>query len=126
MSSTSRVVLLVDDHAGMRALIRTLFDLDRPDDDLVEAATAWRALDLWRQRRPDVILLDEVLGNERGLDAVAKPIRVEDPDIPIVLFTAFLDNDTREAAADLGIDHCVTQDEIRTLPDLVERLTASD
>ncbi|MEN3272591.1 MAG: two-component system, NarL family, invasion response regulator UvrY [Actinomycetota bacterium] len=122
MPSNARVVLLVDDHAGIRALVRTLFELDRPGDEILEAATASRALDLWRRRRPDVILLDEMLGHDRGLDTVAAAIRDQGDDVPIVLFTAFVDDATRTRAAELGVGECVTQDDIQLLPTIVERL----
>lgn len=114
-------VLVVDDHPGMRALIRTLFELDRPHDVIIEADTARRALELWRAQHPDVILLDELLGTERGLDSVAAPIRAVDS-VPIVLFTAFIDDGTRKRAVAAGINECVTQDEVNRLPAIVDQL----
>jgi len=84
------VVLVVDDHEGMRALVRTLFELDRPGDVLVEAGTAAEAVAAFEEHRPDVVVLDQMLGTSVGLEDVAEPIPRVHPDTPILVFTAYL------------------------------------
>ena len=59
-------VLLVDDDAGLRALLRTTFDVF--DIDVVEAAGAAEARELIRADRPDVIVLDVVMPGMDGLE----------------------------------------------------------
>ena len=118
-------VLVVDDHMGMRALICTLFEIERPDDYVIEAATAPEALDKFAEQRPDVVILDQMLGARYGLEDVATPILRERPETPIILFTAFLDNDLRRRAGALGVRECVTQDDLRDLPTCVGKLTDS-
>src|SRR5207253_1848513 len=97
------VVLVVDDHDGMRALIRTLFELDRPGDTLVEAATAEAAVRAFAEHRPDVVVLDQMLGTFVGLEDVAEPILREHPGTPILVFTAYVDNELLDRADALGV-----------------------
>ncbi len=59
-------VLLVDDDAGLRALLRTTFDVF--DIDVDEAAGAAEARDLIRANPPDVIVLDVVMPGLDGLE----------------------------------------------------------
>jgi len=58
--------LLVDDDAGLRALLRTTFDVF--DIDVVEAAGAAEARELIRADPPDVIVLDVVMPGMDGLE----------------------------------------------------------
>jgi response regulator RpfG family c-di-GMP phosphodiesterase len=59
-------VLLVDDDAGLRALLRTTFDVF--DLDVVEAADAAEARELIRANPPDVIVLDVLMPGMDGLE----------------------------------------------------------
>ena len=59
-------LLLVDDDAGLRALVRTTFD--DVGVDVVEAESAAAARESIGDRRPDVIVLDVVMPRESGLD----------------------------------------------------------
>ena len=59
-------VLLVDDDAGLRALLRTTFDVF--DIDVDEAAGAAEARELIRAHPPDVIVLDVVMPGMDGLE----------------------------------------------------------
>ena len=60
------LVLIVDDDFGaLRAARRILHE-----EDTLIATDTHSALELARRHRPDVILIDVLLGNENGLDAV--------------------------------------------------------
>jgi ribonuclease P protein subunit RPR2 len=59
-------VLLVDDDAGLRALLRTTFDVF--DIDVDEASSAEEAREVMAQRRPDVIVLDVMMPGMNGID----------------------------------------------------------
>lgn len=88
-------VVLVDDQALFRAGIRMLVG-SQPDLEVVgEAADGREALDVVRQTRPDVVLMDIRMPVMDGLAATAELLR--DPDAPrIVMLTTF---DLDEAAA---------------------------
>jgi response regulator RpfG family c-di-GMP phosphodiesterase len=59
-------VLLVDDDAGLRALLRTTFDVF--DIAVVEAASADEARPLIAEERPDVIVLDVFMPGTDGIE----------------------------------------------------------
>ena len=94
MSAPIRVVL-VDDQALFRAGIRMLVD-SQPDLEVTgEASDGRQAVDVVRQVRPDVVLMDIRMPVLDGLAATEELLR--DPDPPrIVMLTTF---DLDEAAA---------------------------
>jgi response regulator RpfG family c-di-GMP phosphodiesterase len=94
-------ILLVDDDAGLRALLRTTFGaVDVDLDEAANAATAFRAV---QRRRPDVIVLDIRMPGMDGLEFCRMLKR--DPatsNIGIVLLSGdgATQTDAREAGAD--------------------------
>jgi two-component system phosphate regulon response regulator PhoB len=82
-----KTILLADDEANLRILVRTT--LDDPEYCILEAADGTTALELARQERPDLLVLDWMMPGINGID-VAKALR-HDPTtahIPIILLTA--------------------------------------
>jgi DNA-binding response OmpR family regulator len=59
-------ILLVDDDAGLRALLRTTFEA--VDVDLEEAEDAPSAIDALRRQRPHVVVLHVRMPGGSGLD----------------------------------------------------------
>jgi len=88
MVTKSIKVLIADDHPlvreGLRALIAT-----EPDMDLVgEASDGVEAVDLAMSLQPDVILLDLMMPNKTGIEAIQE-IKEENPDARILVATSF-------------------------------------
>lgn len=88
MVTKSIKVLIADDHPlvreGLRALIAT-----EPDMDLVgEASDGVEAVDLAMSLQPDVILLDLMMPNKTGIEAIQE-IKEENPDARILVVTNF-------------------------------------
>jgi len=95
-------LLLVDDDAGFRALVRTTFEA--VDVDVDEAGDVRSARDAMERRRPDAIVLDVGMPGTNGLEYVRELKR--DPgtrEIPVVLLTA-LEAETKAAANGAGAD----------------------
>src|ERR1041385_6139238 len=92
-------LLLVDDDPGLRALLRTTFEIF--DLELDEADSAAMAARRISARKPDVIVLDVLMPGIDGAEYCGKLRR--DPqtrDIPVVLLTGSERSDLNGSSAD--------------------------
>jgi DNA-binding NarL/FixJ family response regulator len=79
-------VLLVDDHALVRAGIRSLLQ-ELPDVDVVaEASDGAQALQIAEREQPDVVLMDIAMKGMNGLEAAAK-LRERQPGVKVVILS---------------------------------------
>lgn len=116
MAGRSNRALIVDDDDDMRFLVRVV--IEAANNGLAVAAEARsgaEAVDRWREHRPDVVVLDNRMPDRSGLE-VAAEILAEQPDQSIILFSAYLDDDTVARAVDLGVRACLTKDHYHELP----------
>ena len=105
-------VMVVDDHAGTRLLLRTLFE--DPDAGLLvvaEADGATAAVEAIAAADPDVVVLDARMPVVDGFEAAAR-IRALWPAQRLVLLTGLLDEATRARAAAAGVDVCLSKDDL--------------
>jgi DNA-binding response OmpR family regulator len=98
-------ILVVDDHAPTRALIRSVLDAEKGDKfETVEAATGMECLKAADAKGPfDLILLDVNLPDMDGFE-ICKALRRVDKDVPIVFVTAKGDLDDYAAGRAAGGD----------------------
>ena len=120
-------ILVVDDEPDMRLLIRAI--LEAAGMHVVgEAADAQEALEMFRELNPppvpSLILLDNRMPGPSGL-TVAAQILADVPDQPIVLFSAFLDEQIQAEAAELGVARCVSKTDVTRLPQIIKAITVS-
>lgn len=116
MTGRTNRALIVDDDDDMRFLVRVV--IEAANEGLVvvaEARNATEAVDQWREHKPDVIVLDNRMPGRSGLE-VAAEILAESPDQSIILFSAFLDDDTTTRANALGVRTCLSKDHYDELP----------
>lgn len=81
-------ILSVDDHPLLREGIGMMI---RSQPDMVldgEASTGTQALEMYRELRPDIVLMDLRLPDMTGIEAVSA-IRTEFPDARILILTTF-------------------------------------
>lgn len=119
-------VVVVDDEIDMRMLVRMA--LERGGFEVVaEAADGTSGLDVVIAAdppAPDVILLDNRMPGVTGVQLAAECRRAR-PEVPVVLFSAHLDEDTRTAAAEAGVVQCVSKTDLRRLPVILRQVLAS-
>jgi DNA-binding NarL/FixJ family response regulator len=95
-------VMIVDDHPIVRQGVRSLLS-NCADMALVgEAEDAGQALDLARQARPDVILLDIRMPGNTGLEAARALVRLAPP-AKILILSSFDDDEYVTQALQAGV-----------------------
>jgi protein-histidine pros-kinase len=103
-----RVALVVDDDPDI-ALVCTL-QLERAGFAVLEAGSGQQALDLARDQRPSVILLDHMLPDFDGVEVMRQlRDRPETRDIPVVMLTARTHTRDRQAAWGAGVRDYLTK-----------------
>jgi DNA-binding NarL/FixJ family response regulator len=96
-------VLIVDDNAQFRALLRELVAAE-PDFQVVgEAADGAEAIRLTQELRPDIMLLDLGLPRVNGLE-VLRWSKAEHPERKVVIVTVHTEDAYRQAAEASGAD----------------------
>ena len=94
-------VVIVDDHPVFRAGMVTVLE-DLPDLEVVgEAADGADAVATVATARPDVVLMDLRMPGVGGLEATAR-LRVEHPEVAVVVLTMDSDDDSVFAALRAG------------------------
>jgi two-component system response regulator NreC len=79
-------VVLVDDHAVVRAGLRLLLDNHEDMEVVGEAGSAKDAIFRARALKPDVILLDVVMPGESGIEVLPKLLK-ESPDTKVLVLS---------------------------------------
>src|ERR1700732_4154435 len=108
MMSTARGpkrILVVEDEENISQTLR--YNLTREGYEVSEAATGTQALELARQRNPDLILLDLMLPEMSGLE-VCRVLRAE-MSTPILMLTAKASELDKVVGLQVGADDYVTQ-----------------
>jgi DNA-binding NarL/FixJ family response regulator len=112
----SNRALIVDDDDDMRFLLRVVIEAANQGLAIAgEARCASEAVEQWREHHPDVVVLDHRMPDRSGLE-VAEEILAERPDQSIILFSAFLDDETIARAEALGVRACMSKDRYDEIP----------
>jgi CheY-like chemotaxis protein len=115
-SSAPVRVLVVDDHADVRFLVRTILrDAGPPLEVAGEAAGAAEAVDAVEQLEVDVVILDARMPVVDGFEAAAMLLERR-PGLAILLCSAIVDAEVRERAAAAGIAACLSKDHFDAIP----------
>jgi diguanylate cyclase (GGDEF)-like protein/PAS domain S-box-containing protein len=97
-------VLLVEDDADVREQLSQF--LKRRVGTLYVAENGQEGVEVWRQRKPDVVVTDIMMPVMDGLK-MTEMIRQENHSVPIIVTSAFNDAEFLLKAIDLGIDKYV-------------------
>ena len=94
-------VLLVDDSADVRQLLRTRIELDGTFEVVDEAVDGADAIALATKHQPDVIVLDAMMPVLSGIDALPAIMRGS-PASKVVVYSAYTDDPNLERIYDAG------------------------
>jgi len=124
MSPRDIPTLIVDDEPDIRLLMRVGLELANEGLRVSgEAASGEEALGMLESCDARVVVLDQMMPGLTGL-ATASRIREQRPNLRLILCTAYYTGDLARQAADVGIESCVSKDDIGHLPDEVRRVAA--
>jgi two-component system, NarL family, response regulator NreC len=101
VSGVDTRVLLVDDHAVVRAGIRLVLDGASGIEVIGEAGTEERALVLARAHQPDVIVLDVLLPGKGGIALIPELLKVS-PKSRVLMLSSSAEPATVERALEAG------------------------
>ena len=85
-------VLIAEDHAIVRKGVRTLLSLEKDIEVIGEAANGREAVEQARELDPDVILMDLVMPELDGTQAIQE-IKARRPDARVLVLTSFATDD---------------------------------
>jgi DNA-binding NarL/FixJ family response regulator len=119
MSTLPLAILIVDDHQGIREMIKTIIqDLAR---ELFEARSGEEGVRMYRMHRPDLVLMDLFMRTMGGLEAT-RLITLEFPEARIVIVTNHDQSVLREAARTAGACGYVLKDDLLAVRELINQI----
>ncbi|MED3623842.1 response regulator [Neobacillus thermocopriae] len=92
-------ILIVDDQFGIRILLNEVFQ--KEGYQTFQAANGVQALELVKKNSPDLVLLDMKIPGMDGIE-ILKRLKVIDPDIRVIIMTAYGELDMIQEAKELG------------------------
>lgn len=117
-----RRILIVDDQKGVRRLLEELFKKEGWDVQI--AGDGQEAIHMVEELMPelDIILMDVKMPNMNGLEAT-RIITERNFNIPIIMMTAYGENEVVMQALDAGAKKCISKPfDIMVLRDMVNNL----
>ena len=92
-------ILIVDDQFGIRILLNEVFQ--KEGYQTFQAANGIQALEIVTKHDPDLVLLDMKIPGMDGIE-ILKRMKVIDPDIRVIIMTAYGELDMIQEAKNLG------------------------
>jgi two-component system chemotaxis response regulator CheY len=102
----ARSVLVVDDSAFMRNLLKQLLEDDH--EVVGEAENGVEAVELYRELAPDVVTMDVVMPIRNGIEATAE-IKSIDPNSSVIMCTSVGQEEKMREAVEAGADGYITK-----------------
>lgn len=92
-------ILIVDDQYGIRILLNEV--LQKVGYETYQAANGVQALEIAKEHSPDLVLLDMKIPGMDGIE-ILKRMKEYDPNIAVIIMTAYGELDMIQRAKDLG------------------------
>jgi len=106
MKNKGGKILIVDDLAGVRSVLVRI--LTENGWTCLEAENGEDALEVAKAELPDVVLLDKRMPGIDGLEVLSR-LQTMDPEIPVIMVTAFGDVQSAVQAMQRGAHHYLTK-----------------
>lgn len=103
-------IMLADDHAVLRAGIRTLLDLEADMEVIGEAEDGLQAIAQANKLQPDLALIDLSMPLMNGTDAI-RQIKLRNPDLKVIVMTLHKSDEHVRAALDAGANGYLLKDD---------------
>jgi DNA-binding NarL/FixJ family response regulator len=103
-------ILLADDHAVLRAGIRTLLDLEADMEVIGEAEDGLQAIAQANKLQPDLVVIDLSMPLMNGTDAI-RQIKMRNPDIQVIVMTVHKSDEYVRTALDAGANGYLLKDD---------------
>jgi DNA-binding NarL/FixJ family response regulator len=103
-------ILIVDPNDPFRRSLKQVLANRFPFVDIREASDGRQGLELVQSFSPNLLFLEIQLPSESGLD-LARQIKIDHPDIIIVILTNYDLPEYKAAAKESGIEHLVPKDD---------------
>jgi two-component system response regulator YesN len=103
-------ILIVDPNDPFRRSLKQVLVSRFPFIDIQEAPDGGKGLEMVQGFGPNLIFLEIHLPSESGLD-LARQIKIDHPDIVIVILTSYDIPEYQTAAEESGIEHLVPKDD---------------
>ncbi len=94
-------IMLVDDHAEIRTVMRENLEYDGDIQVIGEAANGFEALDRFRELHPEVVVMDISMPLMDGVEATSGIMKA-DPNAKVIIFSGNDDEDSVHAAFAAG------------------------
>jgi len=118
-------ILIADDNIGVRRSLRRLLESEPGFEVCEEVSDGVEVIERIQECNPDLLILDFAMPRMNGLQ-VAAALQVMHVDIPIMLFTSYVDSIREEQYRRIGIRSMVSKDSpIEVLLSEVHRLVGT-
>ena len=119
-------ILIADDHAGMRSILRELIRHALDDKaEVVECESGEQAVALAASERPDCVLMDyQFTESMNGFEAAGQ-IQSQAEPVTIWMITSYDTPAFRARARELGIEEFVSKENLSELTHLLKSFTHS-
>jgi NarL family two-component system response regulator LiaR len=102
-------ILLIDDHPVVRKGIRAIIETDEAFEIIGEGNNGKEAVQKYEQLSPDVVLMDLVMPEMDGIEAI-RQIRAKNPNARILVLTSFSTDDKVFTAIQAGASGYLLKD----------------
>lgn len=98
-------VMVVDDTDHVREMLAQMLELSG-FEIVAQASNGPAAIELAQRARPDIVVMDYKMPGMDGITAT-RALLEKIPKLPVILYTAYLEEDLEKQARDAGVSACI-------------------